>query len=375
MISKKFFLLATMLIFIAYSCQSNDPLEDIAEDDLKNRIELFPNLIADSVTWDAALVQLETSSDAQAAFERWISKPAQAAMAANPYSVKSIEGASQAECKKSAEGIYSIAVSWLFMDKESVLAENYLNKATSLILKWAEINEPTSHTPAESLLTPIYEGYSIIRNSIDESDRKQIDQWIKMRAGYYKNLSLTGNLLENNWNTIRLNFLFYFAQILDDELLYNYAVSKFKSHIELNILSGGISHDFVNRDALTYHAYNLLFYSRILKSAALYKGRDAALQLYRLKNKKNSSVEDCVNFWEPYLVDPANHVHLEFVNTSWEPDKSQSSYNKPYNPNGTLYVLDELSYIENRCTDYIATITSGDRYSRTFKYWINSMDL
>uniref|UniRef100_UPI0032165B3D alginate lyase family protein n=1 Tax=uncultured Draconibacterium sp. TaxID=1573823 RepID=UPI0032165B3D len=374
MISKKVFLFVAMAVSIAYSCQSNDPLEDISEDNLERNIELFPNLISDSLTWDTALKELETSADAKAAFDHWITKPAEEAMSHNPYSVKSLDGANQAECKQSANDIYNIAVSWLFMDKQSILAQNYLNKATSLILKWALVNEPTNHTPNESLLTPIYEAYSIIRKSINESDRKQIDQWIKMRANYYKNLNLTGNLLENNWNTIRLNFLFYFAQILEDELLYNYSVSKFKSHIELNILSSGISHDFVNRDALTYHAYNLLFYSRILKSATIYKNRDAALQLYHLKNSKGSSVEDCVNFWEPYLLDPENNVHLEFVNTSWEPDKNQSSYNKPYNPNGTLYVLDELSYIEPRCNNYIESITTGNHYSRTFKYWINSIE-
>ncbi|WP_163325414.1 alginate lyase family protein [Draconibacterium mangrovi] len=373
MISKRVFLVLSMAVYMVYSCQSSDALEDLPENDLKGNIEFFPNLIADSLTWASALKELETSADAKAAFNSWITNPAEEAMLHDSYSVKSLDNADQSKYKQSANDIYQIAVSWFFMNKESIQAQNYLNKATSLILNWALINEPTKHTPNESLLSPIYEAYSIIRKSIDEGDRKQIDQWIKMRANYYKNLKLDGTLLENNWNTIRINFLFYFAEILEDEILYNYAVSQFKSHIELNILSDGISHDFVNRDALTYHAYNLLFYSRILKSVATFKGRDAALRLYRLKNNKGSSLEDCVTFWEPYLIDPANNVHLEFVNTSWEPDKSNSAYNKPYNPNGTLYVLDELRYIEPRCEDYIESIISGNRYSRNFKYWINSI--
>ena len=200
-----------------------------------------------------------------------------------------------------------------------------------------------------------------------------IDRWIRKRADYYKKQSLTGNLLENNWNTIRINLLFYYAQILEDEMLYNYSVNKLKSHIELNILEDGISHDFVNRDAFAYHAYNMLFYARILKVAAMFKGKDAALELYRLKNQKGSSIESCVQFWEPYIMDPSNNVHLEFVNTQWEPDKNRGDYNKPYNPNGSVYVLDELRFIESKCTDYILKITSADKYDRNFNYWINSI--
>ncbi len=84
-------------------------------------------------------------------------------------------------------------------------------------------------------------------------------------------------------------------------------------------MKDGISHDFVNRDAFAYHAYNLLFYAGILKTVGMYKGKEAAMALYSLKNQQGSSVQSCVKFWEPYLIDPQNNIHLEFVNSQLAP--------------------------------------------------------
>ncbi|WP_299581724.1 DUF5018 domain-containing protein [uncultured Sunxiuqinia sp.] len=331
------------------------------------------NLVADLEMYNAAVKELEESGAARSAFNKWITEVANAAMTSEPYAVQQLTQENQATAKENAQNIYAIAVDWMFMDKKSEQAGLYLQKATALIKAWASINEPTEHTPRESLITPLYEAYSVIRQHIGEQDRVAIDGWIRKRADYYKQLSFTGNLLENNWNTIRINFLFYFSQILDDETLYNTSVDNLKSHIELNILENGVSHDFVNRDAFAYHSYNLLFYARILKAAGMYKDKAAATALYQLQNKKGSSIESCVKFWEPYMMDTENYVHLEFVNTEWAPDKDRNDYNKPYNPMGTVYVLDELRYIDTKCAEYVLKITSMNKYGRTFNYWMNSL--
>ena len=361
--------------FVLASGCSKEEVVDQPISEVKKQISCFPNLVVDSLSLDVALDELKTSTAAQTAFESWITSVAQDAMTSEPYSVQEIKPEDQDKSKVSAQNIYSIAVSWLFMDKEKTKASLYLQRATTFIKAWASTNEPSSHTPRESILLPVYEAYSIIRLHINDSDRKEIDSWIRKRADYYKKLDLTGNLLENNWNTVRINLLFYYAQILNDEMLYNYSVFMLKNHIELNILENGVSHDFVNRDAFAYHAYNMLYYARILKAVAMSKGNKAAFELYRLKNKKGSSIESCVQFWEPYIMDPANNVHLEFVNTQWAPDKERSDYNKPYNPGGTVYVLDELRYIESKCASYIEKITGSNKHERTFNYWINSISV
>ncbi len=361
----------TLCVLFSGACRAEVKKKITSEGEKK--VNCFPNLVIDSLTLDIAVKELEASREARSAFDRWIADIGSEAMSSEAYGAPEITLEALTQTIQSANRIYAIAVSWLFMDKDKVKADLYLQRATSLIAAWASVNRPSSHTPRESTISPIYEAYSIIRNHIDEKERTVIDQWIRKRADYYSDLSLTGNLLENNWNTIRINLLFYYAQILDDELLYNNAVAQLKSHIELNILESGVSHDFVNRDALAYHAYNMLFYARILKAVAMCKDKEMAMELYSHKNKEGSSIKSCVEFWEPYLMDPSNNIHLEFVNTQWTPDKERSDYNKPYHPMGTVYVLDELRFIEPKCAVYVDNISSANKYGRTFDYWINAV--
>ncbi|MFV0483602.1 MAG: hypothetical protein ACK5MG_05865 [Bacteroidales bacterium] len=362
-----------LLFPFSVCCSQNDSRNDGAEANLENSISPFPNLVADSLMLTKAMSEIESTPIAENAFKKWISTPASQAMSTMPFAVKEVDNSVQVKTKNNARAIYALSVSWLSMDKETQKAKLYLNIISSLILEWARVNIPTKHTPLESILMPIYEAYSIVRSNIDDKDRACIDSWIELRADYYKKLELTGNLLVNNWNTVRLNLLFYYAQILDDEMLYNYSISKLKSHIEGNIFENGISHDFVNRDAFTYHGYNMLFYARILKTIALYKGKDVALQMYNYKNSKGGSVKKSVEYWKPYLIDSDNNIHLEFVNTEWEPDKDRTDYNKPYNPSGALYILDELRYIEPECSSFVQSISGAGEYGRNFKLWINGI--
>ena len=79
-----------------------------------------------------------------------------------------------------------------------------------------------------------------------------------------------------------------------------------------------------------------------------------------------------VNYWRPFLIDPANNVHIEFVNTKYEPDKSRSDYNKPYVPSSSVYALEELLYAFPEVAGYINTINGATRYTSRlsgFLYW------
>lgn len=374
--NKFLILIFAVFSFVIHACsQDSLPIEDKYEEvegvnDMTQR--LFPNLIANETEYNAANKELQTSTEAQNAFDKWIEKASEEAMSLAPYAPYELNKDVQPKVQENANLINSLAISWLFKDKETTEAKQQLKKVTQLIYKWASSNTPTSHTPVEAIIMPIYEGYSIVRTYIKTTEREKIDQWIKKRADFFKNLNM-GNNIDSNWNTIRLSFLFQYALILEDQDLYDSAVAKFKSHIELNLLEGGKSIDLVKRDAFAYHAYNMQFYARILKSVAMFKGKDEAIKLYKLANSKGGSVEKSVQYWEPFLIDPENNIHLEFVNTSFNGDKSRGDYNKPYNPSASLYVMDELRYIEPKCTFYIETVNSGTRYNRNFKYWMNSV--
>jgi hypothetical protein len=338
------------------------------------RIKQFPNLVADSATWLKAKNEIEKSEQVAALFNTKIKQNYPAASVTAKYAVAQLDANNESAAKNNANQIYILAIYWFFADKSTNEAQTALAKATELIAHWASVNTSTDHTPRETALLPIYEAYSVIRYSISKENRNKIDTWVNNRANFYKNLKLTGNLEKNNWSTIKLNFLAYYSLILNDQPLFDYTVSFYKQLIELNLMAEGKSEDLINRDAFAYHAYNMLFYARFFKAALLMKDRNYATGLYQFQSPNGASAKKSVDYWEPFLIDPETNVHLEFVNTQYEPDKSRGDYNKPYNPAGTLYVLDELVFIEDRCISYLTDISpTQTRENRNFQFWINSI--
>jgi hypothetical protein len=84
------------------------------------------------------------------------------------------------------------------------------------------------------------------------------------------------------------------------------------------------------------------------------------------KNTLGVGLADMIRFWEPYLLDPANNPHLEFVNTQYAPDKTRSDYNKPYNPASSVYALEELLLSFPQVKQYITKVVPGaTRYNRS----------
>lgn len=369
---------AFVLCIFLFSCQKqqDENIPEIPETTPEEnvRIKQFPNLVADSATWLKAKNEIEKSTLVASLFNTKIKQAYPTASVTPKYAVAQLDSNNESAAKNNANQIYTLAVYWLFADKSTPEAKTALSKATELIAHWASINTSTDHTPRETALLPVYEAYSIIRNSISKENRTKIDNWIRTRANYFKNLKLTGNLEKNNWSTIKLNFLVYYSLILNDQSLFDYSVSFYKQLIELNLMEDGKTEDLINRDAFAYHAYDILFYARFFKTAALMKDRNYAADLYQFQSSKGASVKKSVDYWEPFLIEPEKNVHLEFVNTQYAPDKTRGDYNKPYNPGGTIYVLDELVFIDERCTTYLTDISpSLNRENRSIQFWINSI--
>jgi hypothetical protein len=84
-------------------------------------------------------------------------------------------------------------------------------------------------------------------------------------------------------------------------------------------------------------------------------------------------VQHMVDYWKPFLIDPINNVHIEFVNTNYAPDKTRADYNKPYVPSSSVYVLEELLFTFPEVATYIKAINgSTTRYNSKasgFLYW------
>ncbi|MGY0040511.1 alginate lyase family protein [Pedobacter sp. NJ-S-72] len=254
-------------------------------------------------------------------------------------------------------------------------ATKYLDKATANLLAWAAVNTPSSSTPTEAAFIEIFEAYSIIKPNILAASKTTIDAWLKRTANYYITNASGYASRENNWETIRLNILYDIGYILNDATILTHAKKAYTTQLNVNLYAGGKTEDYVSRDAFAYHAYNLYFYARVLRAVFLYDGPAAGTSIRNKVNTINVTLPNTMTFWEPYLIDPMNNVHLEFVNTGWAPDKTRSDYNKPYKPASTVYVLDQLAFSFPEVIEYEKTIVGATTTRfRTLEYYLNTLE-
>ncbi|QNK62067.1 alginate lyase family protein [Pedobacter sp. PAMC26386] len=268
----------------------------------------------------------------------------------------------------------SIALQWAISPGRDTAAK-YLDKAKTNLLAWAAVNTPSSSTPTEAAFIEIFEAYSIVRANIPAVNKTTIDAWLKKTATYYITNAANYTNRKNNWETIRLNLLYDIGYILNDATILNHVRNAYNTQLNVNLFAGGKTEDYVNRDAFAYHAYNLYFYARILRAVSLYEGQTAGNNLLNKANNINITIPNTITFWEPYMLDPANNIHLEFVNTGYAPDKSRSDYNKPYNPSSTVYVLDQLVYSFPEVVNYEEIIVgSNTTRFRNLEYYLNTLE-
>ena len=347
------------------------------------KLGYYSNLVMDQITYDSIQSELKSNIQAQEFIKKQVTDKAnQALLDTINAVVKDVSTDGNIVTGGAANRIYSLGLQY-FLFQKNPDAQKYANKAKSILLKWAEINVPTDHTPNESGFLPFLSGYSLIRAHIDVESRVKIDNWLRDRYNYYSTLSVR----TNNWETIRNLLMLNIAYILNDESLINKAVGDFNVHHNKNYRADGASVDFLGRDGFAYHVYDMLFVVQIARTLYINKGRDILNDLVNHRSAKwvnlrinandkpvlGGSMRDAVSFMAPYVFDPQNNVHLEFVNTEWAPDKTRGDYNKPYNPRGSIYVFVEaVSIFKNEMTAFIKKLDPNfTRYS-DLKYYLNS---
>ncbi|WP_372379662.1 alginate lyase family protein [Vibrio natriegens] len=328
----------------------------------------YPNLIVHQEATKS--LQADIKTKAQSSFQDWILTPANHALELKPQHFPHV-AYERKDLKKVVDGIYTLTLAWHLSedDKQKIV---YREKASELIVSIANAISPSPHTPNESILLPVYEAYSIIRSEMSWDAQQTVNGWLKRQAEYFKNYKLTGTLIKNNWENVRLAILFDLAMLLSDESLYQFSVEALKAFVAVNIEPDGKTNDFMNRDAITYHAYNQQYYARVLRTVYLYKGEEAALELYKYKAQGHGSIEDAYQFWVPYFKQPAEKTHIEFVNTGWKPDLKRGDASKPYDPIGTVYAMAHMIAMEKEAADYIKTvIPDKEPHTLRLSTWLN----
>lgn len=225
------------------------------------------------------------------------------------------------------------------MDKIQALAvtykmthdPRYAAKASDFLVAWAKVNQPTGQPIDETGLEPAIFGYRLIRDEISTEQRARIDAWMQSIANKeIGSRDLTKATATNNWQSHRLKIVGMIGYVLGDPQLINYARKGFEAQINDNLRADGQSIDFIERDSLSYHVYDL----RPLVTLALAFGENGN-DLYHWRAPNGASVAHSVEWLKPYLTGEKNHN--EFVGSRVAFDKARSQNHEKGHEVGALY--------------------------------------
>lgn len=273
-----------------------------------------------------------------------------------PRPAKSIDNNPDNTIDSDMYSIYRLCVAYAM-----TLNEDYLDKAVEFLVAWSEFNVSLrKRNIHEGEYVKAVEGYSIIRNLIDEDSRNIIDGWIRRRIDLYID---DNDFRRNNWGTALLNQIYTAGLALNDANYINWFESRYDNWVKGNLFPNGTGHDLLARDAFAYHAYNLMFFGKLCHAIAMYKGYEAADEFYARDINWGASIKKSVDFWKPFLLDPVKNPHREFVETEWSGDHNRSDYKQIYNPSGTVYAVDELFEFDYSLLEVIDKYRGGNVFA------------
>jgi Alginate lyase len=257
--------------------------------------------------------------------------------APNPIDTIRTEGLLQGDPRKTAtwaalgdmRKMYALALAYRVTGRRA-----YLDKTTVYLFDWASINIPRGDPIDDTNLDPAIEAYDMIKRKLVWGENKRISNWLKrtaqaeLEAPY--NQPGRGSAT-NNWHSHRLKIVGEIAYAIGDVALEKYCVAELKVQIGRNLHADGASDDFVARDALHYHVYDL---EPLLKLSIVLK-RATGVDYYGYEAPSGSSIKKSVDWLLPYL--DGRKTHAEFMNSTVEFDRRRAQNGEAAYKAGTMF--------------------------------------
>lgn len=255
----------------------------------------------------------------------------------NPIETITTEGRLQGDPQKTAtteslrdmRKIYALAVAYRVKTDDK-----YLKKTTEFLTAWAAKNHPTGDPIDETNLDNVFEAYDLIKDKLSAADKAAIDDWFRAVAKAemtFPKMAKGKITAMNNWNSHRLKIVGEIAWTLNDAELKTYTLDSLKTQLAANLNPDGTSFDFLERDALHYHTYDL---EPLLKLAIVIK-RNTDTDFYNYETDKGASIAKSVNFLVPFVS--GEKTHEEFVNTKVAFDKARAKNGEKGYVSGSLF--------------------------------------
>lgn len=203
----------------------------------------------------------------------------------------------------------------------------YIDKASEFLTAWAKKNQPMGNPINDTNLDRLIFTYDLLKTKLNPDSKLAVETWLmevakqelKTLAEASKNKGSSKGF--NNWNSHRIKILIQIAFALEDQELKAQATEAYLIQIEQNLKEDGSSFDFLERDALHYHVYDV----DPLMVAATILNRDpkAKQDFYSYQAKNGASLKKGVHFLIPYFT--GEKTHAEFVNSKAAFDKKRAA--------------------------------------------------
>ena len=212
--------------------------------------------------------------------------------------------------------------------------KKYLEKVTVYLKAWATQNTPNGDPIDDTNLDDAIEAVDMVKESLAPADAAIIQAWLKRTAEVEISSRYNApgrGTATNNWNSHRLKIIGEIAFTTGDTALQSYAINGLKRQVEINLNPDGSSKDFISRDALHYHVYDL---EPLLKLSIVLQ-RATGVNYYTYQSPSAASIKQSVDWLLPYLN--GQKTHPEFVNSTVDFDRKRAQNGEASYKAGTLF--------------------------------------
>ena len=210
----------------------------------------------------------------------------------------------------------------------------YLRVLERFLSAWAGTDKPRGDPIDDTNLDPVIEAYDMVKGELPTASERLVRDWLRLTAVW--EITAVFNRPNratsyNNWHSHRLKIIGEIGFAISDTSLEGYATRGLETQIGRNLRADGPSEDFVTRDALHYHVYDL---EPLLKLAILLK-RAMGIDYYSYTSPSGSSIQRSVQWVLPYLN--GEKTHAEFVNSTVEFDRRRAANGEAAYKAGSMF--------------------------------------
>ncbi|NOZ54552.1 MAG: hypothetical protein GXP08_15705 [Gammaproteobacteria bacterium] len=214
----------------------------------------------------------------------------------------------------------------------------YLNHSTNILIRWAMTNQPTGHPIDENRLEGLIWAYDAICRFLSESERATIIYYFKRFKDAKLKWVFGPKSRVNNHKTHHLKLLILLDSVLGDRQALAQHIIAATHHSKRNInINTGESIDYIERDALYYHVYDL----------------EAWLEIQLITQCCAKAVESAFRFAQNKIL--SADLEGEFENSSSDFDRRREQAGFDYSKAGSRF--DRARFARSIVTRYTG---SGD---------------